>query len=362
MFSKNFLIEYLPPEQITSPQRAHELAVRFENHVATTTTTKVRTIQASFSHFSFLKEQYQGLIAERLRQIKSKAEQSGRVPSSSSSSSNSSSAAPSAQSTPSSASQTQSQQQSISLSPAEIAQINTTLTALRPQIPQIDKLIQLHTKMATAPEVSKKLIELRNVLVNQIDLAAQKKSYFLNLAQLNLLTDQIQKLSAHLNARLKEEKTKNTQPQTKPPASLSIEKIISQRLSMAEDIPAVPASLQESLPARFLSFNEEVDLRHWPMRNRFLDQECKRLTENESFCIFQQPEAFGKTSLLVHDLKTGFIFTFLLPAQYPSTPFLYRIEAEEGPALLPSKLEPTQMPFCFSTILRRHRQLQIKQL
>ena len=40
-FSKNFLIEYLPPEQITSPQRAHELAVRFENHVASTTTTKV---------------------------------------------------------------------------------------------------------------------------------------------------------------------------------------------------------------------------------------------------------------------------------------------------------------------------------
>lgn len=305
------------------------------------------------------------MIAERLRQIKSKAEQSGRVPSSSSSS-NSSSAVPSAQSTPSSAASQnqQPQQQPLSLSPAEIAQLNTALAALRSQVPQIDKLIQLHTKMATAPEVSKKLIELRNVLVNQIDLAAQKKSYFLNMAQLNLLTDQIQKLSAHLNARLKEEKNKSTQAPAKPapPAPLSIEKIISQRLAATEDLPSATASLNESFPARFLSLAEEVDLRHLPMRNRFLEQECQRLTENEEFRIHQQAEAFGKTSLLVQDLKTGSIFTFLLPAQYPATPLLYRIESEDGPSLLPAKLEPSQAPFCISTILRRHRQLQIKQL
>lgn len=39
--SKKFLIEHLPAEQVTSPQKAHELAVRFENHVALSTTTKV---------------------------------------------------------------------------------------------------------------------------------------------------------------------------------------------------------------------------------------------------------------------------------------------------------------------------------
>lgn len=39
--SKKFLIEHLPADQMTSPQKAHELAVRFENHVALSTTTKV---------------------------------------------------------------------------------------------------------------------------------------------------------------------------------------------------------------------------------------------------------------------------------------------------------------------------------
>ena len=39
--SKKFLIEHLPADQVTSPQKAHELAVRFENHVALSTTTKV---------------------------------------------------------------------------------------------------------------------------------------------------------------------------------------------------------------------------------------------------------------------------------------------------------------------------------
>lgn len=41
---KKFLLEHLPPEQVSSPQKAHELAVRFENHVALTTTTKVYRI------------------------------------------------------------------------------------------------------------------------------------------------------------------------------------------------------------------------------------------------------------------------------------------------------------------------------
>ena len=43
-FSKKFLIEHLPSDQVTSPQKAHELAVRFENHVASSTETKVITI------------------------------------------------------------------------------------------------------------------------------------------------------------------------------------------------------------------------------------------------------------------------------------------------------------------------------
>lgn len=39
--SKKFLIEHLPADQVSSPQKAHELAVRFENHVAMSTVTKV---------------------------------------------------------------------------------------------------------------------------------------------------------------------------------------------------------------------------------------------------------------------------------------------------------------------------------
>lgn len=37
-------MEHLPADQVTSPQKAHELAVRFENHVAFSTSTKVKYI------------------------------------------------------------------------------------------------------------------------------------------------------------------------------------------------------------------------------------------------------------------------------------------------------------------------------
>lgn len=40
--SKKFLIEHLPADQVSSPQKAQELAVRFENHVVLSTTTKVK--------------------------------------------------------------------------------------------------------------------------------------------------------------------------------------------------------------------------------------------------------------------------------------------------------------------------------
>ena len=94
-----------------------------------------------------------------------------------------------------------------SLSSQEITQISTRLQQIRPQIPQIDKLLSLHAKLATTPpntlEMVKKLTDCRNVLVNQIDSTTQQQqqaankrdtsnSFVMNLSQLNLLIDTLE--------------------------------------------------------------------------------------------------------------------------------------------------------------------------
>lgn len=301
----------------------------------------------------------------------------------STSSSQASSQASSTQSTPSTP-------QTLSLSPAEIAKLTAALNALRPQIPQIDKVIQLHNKSPTAPEVLKKLIELRNVLVNQIEMAAVKKAFFLNHAQLSLLTDQIQKLSSHLNSRLKESNSSGSiasnhsnnsnnsnnsnsnhngnvngnNPVEVPAKSQAstFERNLAQKLSLPfDDFSASPA---DSHGVRFLNFpvGTAADLRHLSMRNRFLEAECQRLEQEEGFRILRHDEAFGRISLLASHPKTKTLVSFLLPSLYPQTELLYRIEGDEKlvNGLLPDKYEPQHAPFTISTILRRYQQIKKK--
>lgn len=313
-----------------------------------------------------------------MRQIKSKAEQSGRLSNSSSQASSNSS---STQSTPSAA-----VPQQLTLSPAEIAQLTSALNSLRPQISQIDKLIQLHSKATTAaPEVLKKLIELRNVLVNQIEMAAVKKSFFLTHAQLVLLTEQIQKLSAHLNSRLKESAANSTatakafapaqsqasaapgklqQQQQLPPqaATSAFERNLALKLGLSDDFQVAPT---DSHFIRYLNgfpAGQAADLRHLSIRNRLLEAECQRLVREEGFRIHRQDGAFGQTSLVACDPQTGGTVTFLLPLLYPQVELLYRIESDPQlpGGLLPSKYEPEQAPFTVSTILRRYQQIKRK--
>ena len=97
----------------------------------------------------------------------------------------------------------------------EISHITARLNQIRPQIPQIDKLLNLYTKLTTPPligsiEMVKKLTECRNILVNQLELCSvtaantQKKSFVMNLSQLNLLIEQVQRLFNSLVAKMKE--------------------------------------------------------------------------------------------------------------------------------------------------------------
>ncbi len=299
------------------------------------------------------------MIAERLRQIKSKAEQSGRHSGtqSSASSSQASSTSSSTQSTPSTA-------QPLSLSPAEIAQLTTSLNSLRPQIPQIDKLIQLHSKASTAPEVLKKLVELRNILVNQIEMASVKKSFFLTHAQLSLLTEQIQKVSSHLNSRLKDNNSTSTSSSLQKTTSKtsSFERSMAQKLSLSDDFQMTHTV---SHATRFLTLptGQMTDLRFSTLRNQLLNAECDRLEREEGYRIHRQSEPFGRTSLLVtHPNFPSIAITFLLPLLYSQTELLYRIEGDSQlpDGLLPSQYEPEHAPFTISTILRRYHLIKSK--
>lgn len=220
--------------------------MRFESHVAHTTTSKVPAKQPALPATSQLvQEQYHGLIGEKLRMIKSKSElpqqpvsmpqqpvsmqqpasmQQPPAPPHSYVHASQNSQQPPANALYSTSHPPQypttpygngttpldlSQQLHLNptplpLTPQEISQLTSRLFQLHTQFPQIDKLIALHTRLNTAPDTLKKLVNCRNMLVNQFDMMSQKKLLFLNMNQLNFLTEQIQKLSVHLNTRVKE--------------------------------------------------------------------------------------------------------------------------------------------------------------
>jgi len=98
----------------------------------------------------------------------------------------------------------------LNLTPQEISQISTRLQQIRPQIPQIDKLLLLHSKLVNPPlntlEMTKKLTDCRNILVNQIEISVGggRKNFVMNLSQLNLLIEQVQRLFNSLVSKMKE--------------------------------------------------------------------------------------------------------------------------------------------------------------
>lgn len=100
--------------------------------------------------------------------------------------------------------------QVLNLTPQEISQISIRLQQIRPQIPQIDKLILLHSKLVSPPlntlEMIKKLTDCRNILVNQIEISVGggRKNFVMNLSQLNLLIEQVQRLFNNLVSKMKE--------------------------------------------------------------------------------------------------------------------------------------------------------------
>ena len=198
-------------------------------------------------------------------------------------------------------------------------------------------------------------------------MAAVKKSFFLNHAQLSLLTEQIQKISSHLNSRLKESTTNagsatataaKAPPQ--PSKSSAFERTLAQKLSLPDDFQVTSPDSQN---LRFLSIpaGQMSDLRFLTVRNGLLEAECEQLERDEGYRIHRQAEPFGRTSLLVsHPQSESVTISFLLPLLYPQTEFIYRIEGDPlmVDGLLPSKYEPVRAPFTISTILRRY--LQIK--
>lgn len=98
-------------------------------------------------------------------------------------------------------------------SPHEISQITARLNQIRPQIPQIDKLLLLHSKLPHPPsstlDLVKKLTDCRNLLVGQVENISQElgkrlKGFLMNLGQLNLLIEQVQRLFNSLVSKMKE--------------------------------------------------------------------------------------------------------------------------------------------------------------
>lgn len=102
------------------------------------------------------------------------------------------------------------QNNSIPLTPYEIIQITARLNQIKPQIPQIDKLLLLHAKLPSPPpagtnDMVKKLSDCRNILVHQLEVSDNSKKLFvMNLTQLNLLIEQVQKLFNSLVSKMKE--------------------------------------------------------------------------------------------------------------------------------------------------------------
>lgn len=107
--------------------------------------------------------------------------------------------------------------------PLEISQITARLNQIRPQIPQIDKLLLLHAKLPNSPsstlDLVKKLTDCRNLLVGQVENASNsqeqqqqqqqqgkrlKNGFLMNLGQLNLLIEQVQRLFNSLVNKMKE--------------------------------------------------------------------------------------------------------------------------------------------------------------
>lgn len=141
--------------------------------------------------YFFFKEQYQGMIAEKLRMIKAKSTEPSPILTAISNA-------------------TIITNPILNLTPQEISQISIRLQQIRPQIPQIDKLLLLHSKLINPPlstlEMIKKLTDCRNILVNQIEISVGggRKNFVMSLSQLNLLIEQVQRLFNSLVSKMKE--------------------------------------------------------------------------------------------------------------------------------------------------------------
>lgn len=289
------------------------------------------------------------------------------------------------------------------ISPQETAQITARLQQIRPQIPQIDKLLLLHSKLTTPPlntlEMVKKLTDCRNVLVNQIESTLAKRAFAMNLGQLNLLIEQVQRLFNSLVAKMKEsagvspalnttntkttvssgsmsissssnnsssssismaKSSKSSKTHSTPTASSSeFEKLLLQRLSLPPDEPQKEFSWLQ----RYISFNSSrksssfkpTNLKHLKQRNCLLNFELKQL-QSQTKQVHVQESGLGTLSVLI--THKGHRFIFQISHKYPYDQLIYRIEPLQSNSafVLPRHLEPKTFPLTITTILRNFKE------
>lgn len=301
----------------------------------------------------------------------------------------------------------------------EINQITARLNQVRPQIPQIDKLLHLHSKLTTTPpagtlEMAKKLTDCRNILVNQIEISSStttKKSFLMNLSQLNLLIEQVQRLFNSLVSKMKESAgiqnsnvngnnsshSQNKAPTTSqtasgsnlyyaksstslsstssassvksqtssqkklttsPSTTSSYDKLLLQRLSLPPDRKSANIQAQgDNWVKKYVLHGYsngntfETKLSHLKWRNRLLLHELKLLKlSSSSLKIHVQEIGLGTLNILIS--CQNYRFTFKISAKYPYDQLIYRVEHESNCGR-PLK-EPKTFPFTITTILRNH--------
>ena len=315
--------------------------------------------------------------------------------------------------------------QTVTLNPQEISQISTRLQQIRPQIPQIDKLLLLHSKLANPPlntlDLTKKLTDCRNILVNQIEISSGngRKTFVMNLSQLNLLIEQVQRLFNSLVSKMKESAgvstttTATTTAITTTPvvtvtpgnttlsstkisnqnsssalsstssshnssnSSISssskqqklktvvqnntnnFEKLLLQRLSLPPDITS-NSNTADTWIKRFITYNS---IRKPAVRiaNQNHLKQRNRLLNHELKSLKQkyhvQDCGLGILNVLISTETHRFIFQ--ISQKYPYEQLIYRIESKKqskNTFLLPKNREPKTFPFTITSILRNFKE------
>lgn len=271
----------------------------------------------------------------------------------------------------------------------------------------------LHSKLANPPlntsEMIKKLTDCRNILVNQIEISSSSssssggggKSFVVNLGQLNLLIEQVQRLFNSLVSKMKESagvissisnpnpnNNNNNKISSSITASSSIsslhnssnsslslsissnskqktstksnqndnfEKILIQRLSLPPDLTNNQDF--DNWLKRFISSSSSrkpairtTNQKHLKQRNRLLNHELKSLN-----CKYHiQDCGLGNLNILIPTDQHRFIFQ--VTQKYPYDQLIYRIEAKTNHnptvTLVPKNREPKTFPLTITCILR----------